>query len=263
MWLTESLYAQTTFNRQLDLEYQYNLLTGVLPTDSCYYVNGLVTDTADQSYRLGMLFLKLDTLGEITIEKEYSSDQTWYQPWRGDLTFDGEGNLYNVGDKADTVQSVYWVKFNTLGDTLFTKTYLNPLFPADDFIRAASIKQKENGNMYILCGIDNNPSAGNADIFLLEIDKEGLVVGFYTYGESTVTEVPYSLLVDDDGGAIIGANKTNWGFVTKNFYSRTYIVKVDTMGKAVWQYQTDQNDLFDIAYDMIKTPDGGVGYSNG
>ena len=258
-----NLASQTYFNQQHDLGYQFNVLTSVLATDSCYYATGLVTDTVGQSYRLGMLFLKLSPGGGILKEQKTVSDSIWYQPWRGDLTPDGEGNLYNIGDKSDSVHSVYWVKFNTEGDTLLTRTYLNPLFPDDDFIVAASVKGRGNGSMYLLCGVDSSPDGANADICLMEVDKDGALLDTHVYGEDAVKEIPYSLLVDDDGGAIIGANKTDESVVGHNFFSRTYIFKVDSLGNIMWEYKTPNSQLFDIAWDMVKAPDGGIVVATG
>jgi hypothetical protein len=69
--------------------------------------------------------------------------------------------------------------------------------------------------------------------------------------------------VDDDGGAIIGANKTNESITGHNFFSRTYIFKVDELGEIQWEYESHALDLFDIAYDMVKTPDGGIVIATG
>ena len=257
------MHAQSTFNHQYNLDYNYKLLTSVLPTDSCYYVTGLITDTADQSYRLGMLFLKLDLEGEIEIEKKTVSDDVWYQPWRGDLLDNGDGTFYEIADKADTVYSVSLVKINTIGDTLFTRSYLNPMFPEEDFIVIAAAKQKADGEIYLLCGVDSDPNGVDPDIFLIKAEADGQVIDSYKYGQSVVKEIPYSLLIDTDGGAIIGANKTNESSLGNNFYSRTYIFKVNKSGQVQWEYQTPGSDLFDIAMDMVRTPDGGIVVATG
>ena len=257
------VHAQPTFNHQYNLNYNYKLLTSVLPTDSCYYVTGLITDTADQSYRLGLLFLKLDLEGEIEIENKTVSDDVWFQPWRGDLLDNGDGSFYKIADKTDSVYSVSLLKINTIGDTLFTRTYLNPMFPEEDFIVIAAAKQKIDGEMYLLCGVDSDPNGVDPDIFLIKVTVDGQVIGSYKYGQSVVREIPYSLLIDSDGGAIIGANKTNESSLGNNFYSRTYIFKVNKSGQVQWEYHTPNSDLFDIAMDMIRTPDGGIVVATG
>ena len=255
--------AQNTFNHQYDLVYQFNVLTSVLPVDSFIYATGVITDTIDHPYWAGVLFLKMDNQGEILVEKKLAPEDIWYEPWRGDLIRDAGGNLFDVGYQWDTTMSAYLMKYGPEGDTLFTKTYLSPFYPGEDFIVTASLKEKGDGNMYLLCGVDSDPNGADADICLMEVDKDGALLDTHVYGEGMVTEVPYSLVVDDDGGAIIGANKTNKGFVSKNFYSRTHVFKVDTLGGVVWEYETPNLQLFDIARDMVPTPDGGLVIATG
>src|SRR5690606_14808841 len=82
------------------------------------------------------------------------------------------------------------------------------------------------------------------------------------YGDVS-EETPFSMIQDDDGGLIIGSVKTNLGQVWNNFYSRTHIFKVDTSGQKLWEYQTSNSSLFNIARDMVRTPDGGIVVATG
>ncbi len=254
--------TQERFNHQFDLEFPFHVITSVLPTDSCYYATGVITDTTDASYRIGNIFLKLNLYGEILFEKTLLSDSIWYETWRGDLISDGDGNFLDVGYKSDTVMSAFLVKYNENGDTIFTKTYLNPYFPEDDFIVPASLKNNKSGGYYLLCGINSDPNGSNSDNFLLSLDKDGNMLKSNLFGGQSA-EIPYSLVVDEDNGVILGSVITNSSQAWQNFFSRTHIFKTDSLGNVVWEYKSPPGQLFDIARDMVKAPDGGLVVASG
>lgn len=257
-----ALFSQERFNKQYDLEFPFHVFTSVLPTEEGYYVTGIVTDTTNGVYKVGSIFLKLDLEGQIILQKTLLSENRSYQTWRGDLISDEDGNLIDVAEVSDSLLSVAIVKFSPQGDTLETHQFFNPLYPAEDLIYPTALKKRANGGYHVLCGIDSGidtgPDAINNNIFLLEINGDGQLTNSYEYGQPGVAEFPNALLVDDDGGLIVGASVSNRPYVWNNFYSRTYIFKAGVDGGVVWEYQSPSGTLQDIAYDMVEAFGGGI-----
>ena len=263
LWLAFPSTAQMRFNRQYDMPYQFQVFTSVHPTDSCYYVTGLVTDTTGGGYRFGNVFLRMGLDGEIQLEKLLASDSAHFETWRGDLLPDGDNRLVDIGYKVDSVRSALLIWYNTEGDTLGTRSFLSPVYPDETFITAAALRKGPDGGYYFLCGIENNPFGFNPDSYLMRLGPDGGLTSSGIYGGPMFNERPYSLLVEDDGGAIIGTSVTNEGFVSNDFYSRTQVFRVGPDGGIDWEYQSPFNQLHDIARDMVATDDGGIVVATG
>ncbi|MCO6492069.1 MAG: T9SS type A sorting domain-containing protein [Phaeodactylibacter sp.] len=251
-------YGQTTFNRQLNLDFPFKVLTSVLPTDSCYYATGIVTDTTGGTYKIGNIFVKFNLEGEAEYLKLLAAPGKFYETWFGDLIKTGDGGFVDIGLAKDSTVKGLILKYNSVGDTLFTREFFNPYYPNTSFLFTADIKISPEGNFLVLSGINAIlAGAHNGDIYLLKFDSLGNLLQTFTYG-GTQTEIPMSMLLETDGGVIIGAKKSNTGQVSQNFVSRTYIFKTDSLGEVQWEYLTPQGQLFDMARDMVRAPDGGL-----
>jgi hypothetical protein len=247
---------------QSDFGYPYIFLRNVLPTDSCYYVNGIITDTTNQQFAIANLFIKIDLNGGVTIIKKLSNPQKTYETWWGGLHNTHDGNLISCGFTYDSIEKALIIVYNTSGDTLFTKEYLSPYYPNDSFITAVAIEPSLN-DTYQLLGMCN-PQAGTAEgnLYVRKIDEFGNVLQEKIYGNSS-TEIPGSLIIEPDGSLIVGSCKTNSNQVLKGFYRRVYILETDSLGNILWEYQSPTGQLWDIAHSMVKTSDGGLAIASG
>ncbi|MCF8246586.1 MAG: T9SS type A sorting domain-containing protein [Saprospiraceae bacterium] len=250
--------SQITFNIQSNFGYKYLELTNILPTDSCYYITGVITDTTNQQAEIGSLFLKISLTGDTLLTKNLIVPSKHYLTWNTGLFNTPDGNLATAGETPD---KIFFMKYTPEGDTQFVKEYINPNFPMETFITANNLVQFENG--YYLTGIFLlSESIVQPDIVVLKLDESGNVLQEKTYGNNT-TELIGSTLVESDGGLIIGSCKTNYNYVLKNFFNRAYIFGVDSLGNVLWEYQSPTGQLWDFAKSMVKTSDGGLVVASG
>ena len=245
--------AQIIFNRQIDFNLPFSVLTSVLPTDSCYYTVGVITDTTE-TYTIGNIFAKFSLEGELEFVKKLSHPDKFYETWQGDIIEEPGRNLTTIGYVIDTIQRGLIITYNTTGDTIHTKEFFSIYYPEHPFVLPREIKRLDNGDYIVLIGHD---SGNNADFSLLFLDSTFQEKQYLAYGDQN-TEIPMSLVVDDDGGYIIGGSKSNFGLVLQDYESQTYVVKVDSLGELVWEYFSPPNQLQAIAYAMTKTSDSGL-----
>ena len=255
--------GQITFNKHLNLGFPFQTITSVFPTDSCYYATGVIIDTSE-SFAVGNIFIKFALNGEVDNLKKISSPQKSYETWSGDLTPTSDGGFLDIGEAKDTFFKGLVIKYDGVGDTMFTREFTNPLYPAEDFIYTAEIKPDGAGNFWVLCGYDVSidPAPSDGDIYLIKIDPEGNILDQFTYGDVS-RQNPRSLLVDTDGGVIIGSNKTNTNVAVQNYTSLTHLFKINSVGEAVWQYLSPPSQLLDRANAILGTDDGGLVVATG
>ncbi|MCB9041417.1 MAG: hypothetical protein H6557_32760 [Lewinellaceae bacterium] len=256
--LSAPAYGQITFNHQYNFDFPFKVLTSVLPTDSCYYATGIITDTTGGSYKIGNIFIKFDLQGEVEFSKTLTTPGKFYETWLGDLIRTADGGFVDIGLAKDSTIKGLVLKYNSVGDTLFTKEFFHPYYPDASFLFTAAIKIGPEGKLWVLSGIDADlTDSHNGDIYLLEFDSLGNLLQTFTYG-GPENQIPRSMLLESDGGIIIGANKSNTSMVRQNFVSRTYIFKIDSLGEVQWEYLSPVGQLFDRARDIVRTPDGGL-----
>lgn len=249
---------QITFNVQSNFGYKYLRLTNILPTDSCYYLNGVITDSTNQPYQIGSLFLKLNLMGDTLLTKKLIVPSKQYLTWNTGLFATSDGSLATAGETSD---KIFFMKYTPEGDTLFVKEYMNPNFPMETFITADDLNQNENG--YYLSGIYLlSEDIVQPNIVVLKLDEAGNMIQQKTYGNSA-SEFIGSTIVESDGGLIVGACRNNINTNIQNYVSRTYIFKVDSLGDIQWQYESPVGELQDIASSMVKTSDGGLVVASG
>ena len=195
--------AQVTFNQQVDFGaygFPFHVLTSILPTDSCYYATGIISDTTDGFFAYGNIFVKFDLQGEVLFFKKLTSPDKDYFTWRGDLVGTPDGNLLDIGITVDSVTRGVLIKYTPQGDTVFTREYLNPLYPQEDFLYAAGLKVTSKNRVMALFGVDSSidPAPSNGDVYLLTLDSVGNIIDSNLYGDAS-RQNPKRLILDEDG----------------------------------------------------------------
>ncbi|MCB9293734.1 MAG: T9SS type A sorting domain-containing protein [Lewinellaceae bacterium] len=262
-WLSPCLYGQTTFNHQYTLGFPYKVFTSVLPTDSCFYARGIITDTTGGTYKVGNLFVKLNLDGEVEYQKKLATAEKSYEAWLGDLAPTADGGFVDACLAKDSTFKGTIIRYNNVGDTLFTSEFLHPYYPDEYFMFVAGLMATPDNEYFFLSGIDGDTSDSyNGDIYLLKFDSTGALLENYIY-EGSPTEVPRSMLLEPDGGVIVGAKSSNTGQVWQDYYSRAHVFKISSPGEIEWEYFTPANQLFDMARDMVRAPDGGLVIASG
>jgi Secretion system C-terminal sorting domain len=256
-----SIEGQDTFHKLIYFDYPgVPSFRGVHPTDSCYYVVG---NTTDSTFTSVVIFAKVDLEGELLFHKYLQHPGTDYYNTYSDLSGTPNGNLLSCGDAWGDEGLAQLRIFDTNGDTLLTKGFKNLNFPDQIHEIALEVRQNEKGGYAMLISFWADDSPSDVDISLVVLDSLFQTKFYDSYASTSMDEISNSLILDNDGGYLIGAKRTNEAEVLLNYNCRTLIVKVDSSGGQAWQWLSPAGVLQDEAKAMIKTPDGGLVVASG
>ena len=150
------------------------------------------------------------------------------------------GNPHSGGSEYD----MYLVKTDSLGDTLWTRTY-----GGSDRDGAVSVLQTEDGG-YIATGYTRSFGAGEGDIWVIRTDLLGDTIWTRTYG-SVDNEYATSMQETLHGGYIIVGATGTYGGETD-----LYLIKIDNAGDTLWTLIYGGEDI-DVGTSVDLTNDGG------
>jgi hypothetical protein len=148
------------------------------------------------------------------------------------------GYTYSFGAGAT---DVYLIKSDSLGDTLWTKTY-----GGMNLDEGYSVQQTLDGG-YIIVGYTNSFGAGIYDFYLIKTDSTGDTLWTRTYG-GTNEYFGYSVQQTSDGGYIIV------GYI--DFVWDVYLIKTNASGDTLWTRIYDGTNEY-FGYSVQQTSDGG------
>src|SRR5690606_4990363 len=97
------------------------------------------------------------------------------------------------------------------------------------------------------------------DILLTKLDSNLDVVWHKQYNPSYMYDAGWKLLIEPDGYLVAGG-RNNIGIVQKNFSIRALLMKTDTDGNVLWEWQSAPLKKTYDAKDVIRTRDGGYVY---
>ncbi|MFA5032804.1 MAG: T9SS type A sorting domain-containing protein [bacterium] len=154
------------------------------------------------------------TFGGTNDDKGYSVRQT------KDSGFIIAGTTYSFGaDSGD----VYLIRTNSLGDTLWTKT-----FGGTDKDYGYLVQQTQDSG-FIIAGTTYSFGAGSADVYLIKINFSGDTLWTKTFG-GTNWDYGYSVQQTFDGGFIIVGGTGSFGVSD----GAVYLIKTDSLGDTLW-----------------------------
>jgi hypothetical protein len=138
------------------------------------------------------------------------------------------------------VMDFYLVKTDSLGDTLWTRTYGGPY---DDIAR--SVWQTLDGG-YIVTGSTKSYGVGYNNLYLVKTNEAGDTMWTKTFGWTNSDNTGYEVQQTTDGGYIIGGTST----------TRMLLIKTDENGSADWirEYGITGHSG---GYSVQQTSDGG------
>ncbi len=246
-------YSQTMF--QHAFEKGYTTAYGAQQTnDGGYIMAGLHQVSAtDFDY----LSVKLNSLGDTLWTKTYGGigDEESYamqQTADGGFIFAGIDSSSGLGS-----YNVYLVKTNSLGDTLWTKSYGGN---QADFAQA--VQQTADGG-YIVAGYTSSFGAGNNDVYLLKTDANGNLTWSKTYG-GVNGDYAFAVKQTNDGGYILSGITSSFGISPYGNINDVYVLKTDAVGALTWS-KTYGQDGDDWSFGVQQTNDGGyalTGHTN-
>lgn len=180
------------------------------------------------------------TSGDVGLAAQYTSD--------GGYIIAGWTYSFGAG-----IQDFYVVKIDSLGNTLWTKTYGDTSYE-----RAYSVQETFDGG-FVIVGETWSFGAGGSDIYLVKINVSGDTTWTKTYGD-TGYEWGRSVLQTSDGGYIITGTTDSYGAGSYDIY----LIKTDSTGDTLWT-KTYGGINTDESCSFIKTNDDSyviVGYTN-
>jgi len=168
--------------------------------------------------------IKMDSLGNILWSKVYGGGE-WDFP--GCIQITEDGGYIIVGETSSFGKGgydVYVIKTDSLGDTLWTRTYGGVEYDRGRWIEITEDKG------YIIVGSTKSYGRGETDIYLIKIDSLGNVLWEKTYGGEGKEEgrVVYSTY---DSGYIIIGSTSSFGEGETDIY----LIKIDSVGNVLWE----------------------------
>ncbi|GJM34014.1 MAG: hypothetical protein DHS20C18_30150 [Saprospiraceae bacterium] len=252
--------GQTTFNKRCSFNTLATYLTSIIATDSCYYTTGIYADTVP-FLQGGSLFVKLDLDGQPIFIKKLISPVQPYYTWTHTLTTLQDGNFAVTGLTYDPVMKGMLLKYNQYGDTIWTKEYLNPFYPEQEFIHPLAMAPMPDGGFVIACWIEK--TIANGDIYLIKTNILGNKEWGKVYG-NTMWDKPLSILITPENKIMIGAIRTNINTAAQHYTYQTHIFQVDSFGNMEWEYFSPTlGSLRDAANDMVLLEDGSLVVASG
>ncbi len=155
--------------------------------------------------------------------------------------------------------SIYAVRVNAAGDSLWAKTY-----GGDKADFGYSLAPTLDGG-FVIAGSTNSFGAGYSDAYLIKIDTAGQVVWQQTYGGARDDHV-YSVCASLDGGLILTGTTESFGAAMLD----VYVIKTDPFGNMIWNrnyggaksdygrhiFQSSERDYFIVGYTYSFSPSG-------
>lgn len=171
---------------------------------------------------------------------QWDYGQSVRQTADGGYIVGGRSNSFGAGE-----DDFYLVKTNSIGDTLWTRTYGGG---ALDF--GESVQQTTDGG-YIMVGETRSFGAGNYDVYLIKTDALGNTLWSRTYGDS-IRDFGESVQQTTDGGYIIVGSTDSFGAGNYD----VYLLKTDALGDTLWSRTYGGSDE-DRGLCVKQTTDGG------
>jgi hypothetical protein len=176
------------------------------------------------------------TYGGVELEEARCVQQTS----DGGFIFTGRTRSFGVGK-----ESVWLVKTNASGDTLWTRTY-----GGDAKDRGMSVQQTTDGG-YVIAARTESFSVGEWDYWLIKTDVDGDIIWTKTYG-GIANDGVECVRQTADGGYILAGGTKSFGAGDEDFW----LIKTDSSGDTLWT-RTYGGKFGDSAESVKQTPDGG------
>lgn len=190
-----------------------------------------------------VMLLGVQSFGIITFQRTYGGSKDDYgnevlQTPDGGYIIGGTTLSFGAGE-----EDIYLMKTDSLGDTLWTRTYGGT---ADDYIGSI---QPTMDSGYIIVGTIF--SGGSGDVYLITTDCSGDTLWTRTYG-GTDCDWGESVQQTSDNGYIILVSTSSYGLG----YNDIYLIKTDSLGDTLWTKLYGGNSA-EYGRNIQKTIDGG------
>ena len=201
--------------------------------------------TSSILYLAFTMLLTTNSFAQHSFERMYGGDgydrgESVQQTTDGGYVIVGSTRSFGAG-----LNDVYLIKTNSLGDTIWTKTY-----GGVDSDVGRSLQQTADGG-YIIVGHTKSFGAGDLDVYLIKTNVSGDTVWTKTFGGSD-WDIGESVQQTSDGGYIIAGLTRSFG---EGIYD-VYVIKTDGSGDTLWTRTYGGTDN-DQGKSILETTDEG------
>ncbi len=209
-----------------------------------------------------LYIIKTDSLGDTLWSKTYGGigdDAGWstsvMQISNGNYIIVGSTKSYGQGNN-----DVYLIKTNSIGDTLWTRTYGDSLNN-----QGCSVKPTANGG-FIIVGTTYIPFVNPSLAYLIKTDSTGNLVWSQSYGNTANGAMGYSVFAENDGGFVLSGQVSE---ALPGTFTPSFLLKTDSIGNFIWGHcyspYYSSSSIWNFSGNTTKTNDGCfvIGGSNG
>lgn len=205
---------------------QDEVTCATLDTSGNIYIGGYtyVTNFSD----LDMLLVKYSSFGILQWSKRYNDSSNKTDYIRA-ITTGMHGNVYVTGVSTGTGYDYLTIKYNSLGDTLWTARYNGPDTTIGSYDEPWAIVVDHQGNVYVT-GESYSPTTG-FDWATVKYDSSGRMEWVKRYDGilGSTDENSYDLTLDHSGNIIVT------GYSPGNMTSADFLtIKYDQSGDTLW-----------------------------
>ena len=213
-----------------------------ITSDSCYVIAGISQDYGEAP---DVCLVKTDANGDILWTQSYGGDDyDWaysvQQTSDNGYIMTGFTESYGAGG-----YDVYLIKTDSMGDTLWTKTYGGP---NDD--EGLSVQETQDGG-YLIAGFTESFGAGSKDVYVIKTDSIGDTLWTKVIGGSSSDEAHSIQEISEEEYVITGYTSS---FGSGN--SDVYLIKICSSGDTLWT-RTFGGIGSDMGYSVQQTSDDG------
>lgn len=226
------IYSQETVNNRIEVDGVFaSRITNIEPTDSCYYVCGVMTDSIGAT---GSFFGKLDLEGSLLNFKPLIPDTLLFEIWYNNLC--KKGDLFYVvgtGYLGGGRRSCFLI-LNQFGEVELFKWIELPNHPFT-FPSPQSMIPFEDG--WLLVEFFKNPDRNRIEARILRLNNLGEIVWERFYKDSVYSFRPRTLTADSTG-FFLGGGKGNLDYKLQDYFEQTVIVKYNKSGEFQWKFES-------------------------
>jgi hypothetical protein len=191
---------------------------------------------------IGLIMIKTDSLGEMIWTKYFEHCSSSYGNNIVEEAIDKNYILLSTVESAN-LTDILLMKTNSLGDTIWTRTYGGIGWEAGNCVLATS----DGG--YIITGYANPPiSEYGYDLWIFKTDSIGEVIWSKTFGTDTTQEIgSYVIETSNREFLLVGNRQTKYGASLD-----IWILKINSLGDTLWT-KTIGGTYTELAYSLLET----------
>jgi hypothetical protein len=254
-----NLYAQPTFSKtyRVDTTF-YTEFGSMVVTDSAYYISGVRQDTLNGYWLDRGMLMKIDTNGNKVWAKVYGDTTHTTETWYDAMITTNQGYLANIGRNT----------FNGTGFLLVTDYDGNIIvdnnYSDTNPILFTGIAQDNSSNFYLFGTLYYQY---DSKTILIKTDSLGNEIWRKYYdafpnGDITGGCFSNDIIIYNNNELLFSAGKQKNDYQQWSYELGTWIVKIDSAGNILNEYQTPTNNRWIRAHVITKTKDNGILFCN-